>query len=207
MFSLVFNICLFDLMPYLINHRPSRPEFSQLLESVNIIRIKRSETPVRKKEKKHKIKPRDEVKKLEPKKMVHQNLIMKQPVDLSFEINSKLPPISGTLKVPSMKTVHLGPMGLYEIGEIDRPLVPLAQVPPVYPMRARRMGIEGWVKVRFVVEEDGRVGDVKILGSSPKNIFENTVIRCVSSWRFKPGTVEGVPVSTWVETTIRFDLE
>jgi protein TonB len=32
-------------------------------------------------------------------------------------------------------------------------------------------------------------------------------MRCVSGWRFKPGTVEGMPVKAWAETTIRFKLE
>ena len=109
-----------------------------------------------------------------------------------------------------MQTVSLGAPDLkasYGIGEIDHPLTPLVQVPPIYPMRARRRGIEGWVKVRFIVDEEGRVNDVSVVESRPRKIFNAPVTRCVSGWRFTPGTVGGIPVKTWVETTVRFDLE
>jgi len=205
-FSLIFNIALFGFIPCLTDLNINRPEGSQFVETVNFIRIKRPE-PVRKKEKEHKIRPKEDVKKLIQKKAVYQNRTMDRLVDLPFEINPKLPAISGTLKVPPMETVRLDLKGSYGIGEIDHQLTPLSQVPPIYPMRARHMGIEGWVRVKFIVDEDGRVDDIKILENSQKNIFDNAVVRCVSSWRFTPGTVEGVPVKTWVETTIRFDLE
>ena len=207
-FSLVFNIILFDLMPCLVNRNLGKPKYSQYIETVNIVRIKRPEPPARKKEKKPEVKPKEQMKKLIQKKAVYQNR-MKRLVDLPFEINPKLTRIAGALKIPPMKMARLDSPGLksYGIGEIDQPLTALAQVPPIYPMRAKRMGIEGWVKVRFIVNEDGRVSDVKIHESSPERIFDNAVVHCVLSWRFTPGTVENVPVKTWVETTIRFDLQ
>jgi periplasmic protein TonB len=209
-FSLALNLVLFDLMPRLIAGDTGNPEFSRLIEKVNVIRIKRPPPPVRKKEKKIEPKPKERPKTLTRKKVVRTHRPIKQTVDLPFEINRKLPPISGTLPVPPMQTVSLGTPGLnsiFGIGEIDHPLTPLAQVPPIYPMRARRRGIEGWVKVRFIVDEEGRVDDISIIKSHPRKIFDGPVLRCVSNWRFTPGTVGGVPVKTWVETSIHFDLE
>lgn len=209
-FSMMLNIALFDLMPCLIDRNPGRPEYSDFVETVNIIRIKRPEPQVRRKEKKRKIRPKEHIKKLIKEKRVYANRMIKRTVDLPFEINPKLPAISGTLKVSPMKMVRLdlpGLKGSYGIGEIDHPLIPIAQAPPIYPMRARRMGIEGWVRVRFIVNENGRVIDVKIIESRPGKVFNNSVLRCVSAWRFTPGTVEGEPVKTWVETTVRFELE
>lgn len=209
-FSLALNILLFDFMPCLIDRNPGRPEYSQFVESVNIIRIERPEPPVRKKEKKRKIMPKEQVKKLIREKQVYAKRPVKQVLDLPFEINPKLTAISGTLKVPPVKMVRLdslGLKGLYEVGEIDHPLTPIVQVPPIYPMRAKHMGIEGWVRVKFIVNEEGRVDDIKILDSRPEEIFNSAVLRCVSAWRFTPGTVYGVPVKTLVETTVRFELE
>ena len=209
-FSLALNTVLFDLMPGLIDVNPGRPEYEQYMEKVNVIRIKRLETPARKKEKKHKVSPKEETKRLIRKKAVYTNRPMKQVVDLPFEINPKLSAVSSALPVLPMETVALGDLGLkglYGIGEIDHPLTPLVQVPPIYPMSARQRGIEGLVKVRFIVNEQGRVDNIKILESRPEKVFDTSVVRCVSAWRFSPGTIEGVPVKTWVQTTIRFDLE
>ena len=209
-FSLALNIVLFDLMPRLVHRDTGNLEYSPYVEKIEVVRVKRPEPPARKKEKKIKPKPEERPKKLKRKKMVHANRPMKQTVDLPFEINPKLPPISGVVSVPPMQMVSLGApdlKGSYGIGEIDHPLTPLVQVPPIYPMRARRRGIEGWVKVRFIVTEEGRVEDIRVIASRPQKIFDRPVLRCVSDWRFTPGTVGGVPVKTWVETTVRFDLE
>lgn len=209
-FSLALNVALFDLMPSLIDGNPDKSEHAQYMEKVNIIRIKRSEQQVRRKEKKRKIRPKEQIKELIREKQVYANRAKKRLVDLPFEINPKLTAISGTLKVSPMEMVRLdlpGLNGSYGIGEIDHPLIPIAQVPPMYPMLARRRGIEGWVRVRFIVNENGRVSDIKIIESRPEKVFNNAVLRCVSAWRFTPGTVEGEPVKTWVVTTVRFELE
>jgi protein TonB len=208
-FSLILNIVLFGSMTGLIDSRPRRPEYLRHLERVNFIRIKRPESPVKKRERHPRIRS------LSPKRdLVMKNLALKNPMkrtlDLPFEINPKLPAVSGTLPCLPIEKVAIGPSGLrhvYGMGEIDRPLIPYVQTPPIYPMEARRRGIEGWVKVRFVVMENGKVGDIEILDHHPGGIFDRAVVRCISAWRFSPGTVEGIPVKTQVETTVRFELQ
>ena len=95
----------------------------------------------------------------------------------------------------------------FAVGDLDAPLTVLVRVPPQYPLRAKYRGVQGWVLVRFVVNEDGSVGNVTVQESQPPGVFDQSVIRCVTGWRFKPGTVEGIPVRAWAETTIRFKLE
>jgi protein TonB len=208
--SLILNMVLFGLMPRLIDNDMGRPVCGPCIEMVNVVRIKRPEPPARRKEKEEAPRPQETPKKLNPQKRVYENRPLKQVVDLPFEIKPKLPSISGTVPVLPMQMVSVGTpdlKGSYGVGEIDRPLTPLARVPPMYPMQARRRGIEGWVKVRFIVNEEGKVEDIRILESRPEKIFDEAVIRCVSDWRFTPGTVDGVPVKTWVKTTVQFDLQ
>ena len=95
----------------------------------------------------------------------------------------------------------------YDARELEVPLAPLTRPPPVYPPRARRRSIEGWVTVKFLVDKTGRVASVSILESHPGRIFDDTVLRCVKGWRFRPGMVEGMPVNTWARTTIHFRLD
>ena len=47
------------------------------------------------------------------------------------------------------------PRGLYMADELDAPLTAVAKVAPIYPLRATRLGIQGWVKVRFVITVEG----------------------------------------------------
>lgn len=209
LFSLILNIALFGLMPSLISDVPDMLENTDLIQMVNVVRVKRPETPPKEKESKKQIEKKipKEVSTLKKPVEYKQNLLMQQ---LPFEINPKLPIGPGTLPSPPMENIALqghGLKGAYEIGEIDGPLTPLAQAPPVYPLRAKRLGIEGWVNVKFIVNEQGSVDGIEIIEANPEKIFEQSVIRCVTSWRFAPGTIEGVPVKTQVMTTIRFELE
>jgi len=97
--------------------------------------------------------------------------------------------------------------GVFLASELDSPLTPLAKIPPIYPLRAARRGIQGWVRVQFVVNTSGGVENPEILEADPDQIFDASVINCVAQWKFKPGTMEGVAVSTLAQTTIKFQLE
>ncbi len=67
---------------------------------------------------------------------------------------------------------------MYSLSELDSPLIPVIRLKPLYPMRARMLGIEGWVKVKFVVNEDGHTSNIEILDAKPKGIFEKKYKRC-----------------------------
>ena len=69
------------------------------------------------------------------------------------------------------------------------------------------MGIQGWVKVRFLVDKDGRVQHLKILKESPAGVFYKTVMKTLPRWRFRPAKKGGEPVDVWVEQTIKFKME
>ncbi len=100
-----------------------------------------------------------------------------------------------------------GAGGLYTAGQLDGPLAALSKSPPDYPPSAKRRNIEGWIKIKFVVDEQGRVHKVSVLAAEPEGVFEQSVLRCVNTWRFKPGTIKGTAVKVLVEQTITFKLE
>jgi protein TonB len=202
------NLVLFLLMPHLVDPTPSGPSIDTLVPQVNVIRLKRPETEVRRK-------PRMSPKTPEPKPVQKTDATPRQPVrqklTLPFQVNPRLPGGPNHLVLPPLKSAPLidttALQGAFSVGQLDGPLTTLTRIPPVYPVQARRRGIEGWVKVAFIVDETGRVGDISILESEPKGLFDRSVERCVRGWRFKPGTVEGMPVKAQVETVIRFELE
>lgn len=209
LFSIILNLAFFSLLPGLTSKTPAKPEDTIHFQMVNVVRVKRREIPPKKKE----IKRLKEQEK--PQKKPLRNPLLKKQFKIKtpkipFEINPKLPAGHGTLPTFPMEMVNLNLSGFkdaYSIGELDGPLTPLVRVPPMYPMIAKRRGIEGWVKVKFLVTEQGGVDRIEILEANPEKIFDQSVVRCVSSWRFSPGKVQGEPVNTWVMTTIRFELE
>jgi len=208
--AVVLNTALFSLMPRLIQSNHQQPQEYEKIQTVDFIRIKPKEIPP---------KPREKKKEPEKKTLEKQNIVKTatsppkpsfKKLDLPFELNPRLPVGAIQLPAQDIKSISMeGPdlKDFYDVGEIDSPLTPVVQMHPVYPMMAKRQGIEGSVKVRFLVTENGRVEKVTILDAQPPNIFDHAVIQCVNAWRFKPGTVEGVPVNVWAETVVRFELE
>jgi protein TonB len=80
------------------------------------------------------------------------------------------------------------------------PLVPISTPPPSYPDHARRARISGYVVVTYTIGTDGRVGNVRVVESSPHGVFEHEVEATLARWRYEP------PASPR-EVTHTFDFE
>lgn len=205
--AIVLNCVLFLLLPVLMHHSSEVTGLAEVIDRVEVIRLKREKPPVRKKKPKPPEKPKEQQRPKEklktPKPAVKNKLI------LPFKLNSRLPTLAADFQIPFAENIGYGTGigGVVDMGQLDEPLTPVTKIPPVYPMRARRKGIEGWVKVRFEVDEQGRVQQLQVLEGKPRGVFDKSVIQCVSKWRYKPGTVEGIAVRTRMETKIRFELE
>jgi protein TonB len=201
--ALGLNLALFALMPHLQHPATAGLTADQPLAHIDVIRIKRPDSEVKRKNEK----PPDPPKPKEPPPDMERPLQAR--LNLPFEINPRLPTGPRSLTLPPLDASAFDTSGLdaFAAGDLDSPFTVLVRVPPVYPLRAKHRGVQGWVRVRFVVNEEGGVDKVTVVESEPPGIFDRNVIRCVSGWRFKPGTVEGMPVRAWAETTIRFKLE
>ena len=68
------------------------------------------------------------------------------------------------------------------------PPVPISRPQPPYPRDALRSRVEGQVEIEYTVGADGRVTNVTVLRSSPRGVFDRTVINTVREWRYEaPG--------------------
>ncbi len=118
----------------------------------------------------------------------------------------KQPVFNRPLATPRMSPPALRNKRVFDMKEVDKQPQYLSPMQPPYPYKARRMGIEGYVDVRFLVDRNGLVHKLKILRARPEGEFEETVKKTVPHWKFKPGQKNGRPVSTWVKTRILFKL-
>jgi protein TonB len=78
--------------------------------------------------------------------------------------------------------------------------------PPEYPPRCLRMGIEGVVKVRVLVGEDGRPQEMTVARSSGDSGLDTAAMDAVKKWVFEPAMRNGVPVRGWAVVPIEFKL-
>ena len=102
---------------------------------------------------------------------------------------------------------NMGGLGRPGKPNIDSNVVPSLRIPPNYPNRALRSGIEGIVTVEFTITTDGSVKDAEIIEAEPPNIFDKSVLRAIAKWKFNPDMVDGQPVEKRARQDIKFTLK
>lgn len=90
---------------------------------------------------------------------------------------------------------------------IARELFPIVRVPPEYPMRASENNVEGFVTLRFIVNETGSVEDPEVIRSEPPGVFDKAALRAVRRWKFQPVIRNGKPVRVYGVNTITFKVQ
>lgn len=207
--ALLINVVLFALLPWSVG-KPQTKMDLEALNAVNLVEIRRRTPPPPEEQT-----PEEEPEPPKPPEIPPLMSLQTRPPDiakmdmsvpdLNFEIN---PQLAGGLAVAAPPSVSAAPMrNTFGMEEVDQIPTPLTQIKPVYPYRAKRMRLEGKVDVRFLVREDGSVSNIEILGSTPSGVFDDSVRKALSAWRFTPGKKSGASVRTWFATSIAFKLE
>ncbi|GEM_PF-4376388 len=88
---------------------------------------------------------------------------------------------------------------------LDSPPKVLRRIPPVYPAKAFRRGIEGTVIINALISESGNVIRTKILRPIKGDFgFEKACMKAVREWRFQPAVKNGKNVKVWRPISIVF---
>lgn len=88
---------------------------------------------------------------------------------------------------------------------LDEPPSTRRQKAPLYPPSLRNSGTTGTVWVSFLVDENGRVQNVKVIKSTNQG-FDEATVAAVSEWRFVPGTHKGLPIRFRMSVPVVFSL-
>ena len=119
---------------------------------------------------------------------------MTQPIIFRLPKQQTPPPASGdadSSKVLEFFMVEVKPKVLHSV-EL------------MYPEEAIRDSLEGKVFLKFIVNVDGSVSDVRVLRGP--EVFHQAAIDAVSQYRFKPAEHNGKPVAVWMTQPVSFRL-
>lgn len=83
----------------------------------------------------------------------------------------------------------------------------LSNPAPVYPSLSRRMGEDGKVVLRVLVDPDGRPTQIEIRSSSDSPRLDRAAQDAVWRWKFIPARRGDEAVSAWVLVPIVFNLK
>ena len=79
--------------------------------------------------------------------------------------------------------------------------------PPVYPLSAKRRGMEGKVLLRAEIQPDGMCSRVELKKSSGWELLDQAALEAVKHWRFEPARRGAQAVVEWAEIPINFSLQ
>ena len=104
---------------------------------------------------------------------------------------------------PAAPPAPAGPVNLG--GELS--VVCPERTPPHYPPLSRRMGEEGTVVLRVVLDESGAVSDAQVKTSSGSPRLDEAALAAVRTWRCQPAQRNGQPVRAVALQPFKFILQ
>ena len=111
----------------------------------------------------------------------------------------------GNFSAASEAGKNLSDLSVFDVSDLDRKPMLVSSVDPRYPQTLKKAKVEGSVVLVFVVNEQGRVSDLRVQSSSRPE-FENPALNALKRWRFQPGSKSGEPVKTYMRLPIAFRM-
>jgi TonB family protein len=92
---------------------------------------------------------------------------------------------------------------VYDSHRVDQAPREISATKPRYPDRESQLGIEGTVMMEILIDERGRVADVRFLSGAES--FRRAVMEVVHTWRYEPARHEGRVVKVWGKKPVNFN--
>lgn len=67
---------------------------------------------------------------------------------------------------------------------IEEEVVPIATIPPEYPIYAAENGIEGYVMFKFDLDANGKPLNIRVDESKPEGVFDTVAMDAIQEWKF-----------------------
>jgi len=172
-------------------------------ERESIVYTIRPYTPPPKTEIKRKIQPVERVKKIPlPDPTPDEPEPIREP-----DPEPEPPPMPENVKVlfgmpkgpPAPQPVRVGTAGITELKRIK-------YVVPIYPILAKKAEVEGLVVLDVYVDEQGMIGDIKVMKSMPMGLTDEAV-KAVRQWEYEPARQYGRAVPAWMIVKVDFRLK
>ena len=189
------SLALFWMMQRMVSGPADMQRAERNSTVVDFVRLK-EDSRTQLKERRKKEPPKPEKPQLPKESVSQQNTPMQQ---MPFN----MPDIAPDLSLAQNSLLGDAVVGM---GFGDTDVIPLVRMNAVYPQRAIRQKIEGYVTARLQINPQGTVDDVEIIDAQPRGVFEREAIRALYKYKFKPKMENGRPVAQQATQTIEFKL-
>ncbi|MEO1253908.1 MAG: energy transducer TonB [Bacteroidota bacterium] len=155
---------------------------------------------------------------VENKKIVSQTIIIKEVkeltealeieepiIDIDNDIADAISSESNIIEVPDDPFIVVEDMPEFPGGEVA--LLEYIAKNVKYPRKAKNLGIEGRVFLKFVIDSDGSISNVELMKGIGAGCDEEAIRVVKMLPNFIPGKQRGVPVKVQMQLPINFKLQ
>ena len=122
-----------------------------------------------------------------------------RPIRIETLEREPAPPVSNAR--PPVETL---PGQLIDLADVDVKPRPVRRQLPGYTRRAMKKKQQGRVGLKLLVDERGKIVDLRLLRTIPDSDLNEAAIEAAWRWRFEPASKDGVPVRVWKPVTVVF---
>lgn len=104
------------------------------------------------------------------------------------EMNITVPAIAAAKVVDVPMVEEMTPL---QVG-LSQQIMPLRRIDPIYPRKALRRKIQGFVLLSFDIDQYGTPKNIKVTEAQPAKIFNREALKALKKWKYQPMIVNGV---------------
>lgn len=118
---------------------------------------------------------------------------------------------SGNIKINAstreiLKSLKKSHPSFFAEADLDKPLVPVSRMPPVFPLALRETHTAGTVIVEFFIDRLGHAQLPRVVSASHED-FGYAAAQAVAQWQFEPPLKNGTPVIVRVQVPLEFKFQ
>lgn len=97
---------------------------------------------------------------------------------------------------------------VYEVSDLNKKPYILESEKPVFPLKARRLGIKkGKIVLKFIINSNGEAENISVYATSHPGVFDESAITALKKWRFSPGKLNGQNVKTNIFLPVKYEIQ
>ena len=93
----------------------------------------------------------------------------------------------------------------YDASDVDKPPKLVRSMEAKYPPEAKRHKTGGRVVVRCLITAQGKADKLEVVESEPAGVFDESALKAIKYYQFRPGVLKGEMVDTWVKIPLTFE--
>lgn len=144
-----------------------------------------------------------------PEQVEQQEIPVAEPEIAQPDLMVPAPEIMPEIPIEAAPVIEAAPAQTapQAVGGPLQELKATQRIEPAYPAVSRRLGEEGVVQLRVLVDTQGRPQQVAVDRGSGHTRLDQAAIAAVKRWRFQPAMSGSGPVESWSRVNITFRLQ